>query len=94
MENSDKWHFSEVHIGTSAVIIGDPDRSTECIFRSLWITLSCVVNPASLREGMDRLKQLGHAKLIQLNKAKCMELHLCRGNQYRVGDEWMESSTD
>lgn len=67
MENSDKWHFSEVHIGTSAVIISDLVDNIKLCGES---------NIPERGDGQTRATMLGHENLIQFNKAKCKDLHL------------------
>ncbi|GAB0179535.1 cAMP-dependent protein kinase inhibitor alpha [Grus japonensis] len=44
---------------------------------------------------LDKLEELIHANLMKFKKAKCRVLHMGQGNhqyQYRLGDEWIESS--
>ncbi|KAK4831272.1 hypothetical protein QYF61_016742 [Mycteria americana] len=48
----------------------------------------------SLRD-LDRLEEWAQMNLMKFKKAKCKVLHLGQGNhqyQYRLGDEWVESS--
>ncbi|KAK4828351.1 hypothetical protein QYF61_026012 [Mycteria americana] len=49
----------------------------------------------AIQRDLDGLKEWAHVNLVKLSKAKCKVLHLGQGNlqyQYRLGDEWIESS--
>ena len=68
---------------------------------SLLTMPSCVVHQhtggkgCAIQRDLDRLKRWGCANLMKFNQAKCKVLHECRDNpqkQYRLGNEWIESS--
>ncbi|GAB0203822.1 mitochondrial enolase superfamily member 1 [Grus japonensis] len=83
------------------IFVGDMDSGIECTFSKFAddIKLCGVVDTLEGRDAierdLDRLERWARANCMKFNKAKCKVLHVGRRNRkhdYRVGEEWIESS--
>ncbi|KAK4810809.1 hypothetical protein QYF61_008781 [Mycteria americana] len=83
------------------IFITDIDSGIECTL-SKFADNTKLSGAVDMPEGQNAVqrdldKKWAYVKLVKCNKTKCKVLHLHRGNpqyQYRLGDEWIESSPE
>ncbi|GAB0183768.1 mitochondrial enolase superfamily member 1 [Grus japonensis] len=85
------------------ILVGDMDSGIECILSKfandtkLCGVVDMLEGRNAIQRDLDRLERWAHVNCMKFNKAKCKVLHVGRRNpkhDYRLGEEWIESSPE